>query len=157
MWADREPGLRLPTLQDEKNTMKSTPFNPVIDLAPTPFEERHCLQALRLKEAGLRWKPQAGCFVWDREGVIKVPSPFPQQIYFILNLGRFLEIFETQERIIEKLVWLPTWHQARLLAASKGLSLQEICGLWSSGSIKTPGDELYALYELLLERLQAVR
>ena len=137
--------------------MKATPFNPATDLAPTPFEERHCLLAWRLKESGLGWNPHAGCFVWDREGVITVPSPFPRQIYFILNLRRFLEIFKTLEKMKEKLVWLPTWHQARLLAASKGLSLQDICGLWSPCSIKTQGDELYVLYELMLERLQAVR
>ncbi len=135
----------------------ATPFDPATDLAPTPFEERHCLLAWRLKEAGLGWSPHVGCFVWDREGVITVPSPFPQQIYFILNLGRFLEIFETLEKMKEKMVWLPTWHQARLLADRMGIDSQEICGLWSSESIKTQGDELYALYELLLERLQVIR
>jgi hypothetical protein len=133
--------------------MKSTPFDPASDLAPTPFDERHCLLALRLKKAGLRWKPHAGCFVWDQAGVIKVPSPFPQQIYFILNLGRFLEIFETIERMTENLVWLPTWHQGRLLADLMGLDRQEISGLWSSGKIERPGDELSLLYELLLAKL----
>jgi hypothetical protein len=135
--------------------MKSTPFDPATDPAPIPFEERHCLQALRLKEAGLEWRPHAGCFAWDREGVIKVPSPFPQQIYFILNLERFLEIFETLEKMTEKLVWLPTWHQARLLAAARGISYREIYGLWSSGRIETPGDELSLLYKLLLAKLQS--
>ena len=133
--------------------MKATPFDPATDLAPTPFEERHCLLAWRLKESGLGWNPHVGCFVWDRAGVIRVPSPFPGQIYFILNLGRFLEIFETLEKMKEKLVWLPTWHQARLVADRMGIDSQGICGLWSSGSIKTPEDELYALYELLLNRL----
>jgi hypothetical protein len=139
----------------EKITVKSTPFDSAIDLAPTPFEESHCLLALRLKKAGLKWKPHAGCFVWDREGIIKVPSPFPQQIYFILNLGRFLEIFETLERMEKKLVWLPTWHQARVLAVARGIDRQEISKLWSFGRIETPGDELSLLYELLLKKLQS--
>jgi hypothetical protein len=135
--------------------MKSTPFDPALDLAPTPFEERHCLSALRLKEAGLNWKPHAGCFVWDREGVIQVPSPFPRQVYFILNLGRFLEIFDNLENLIAKLVWLPTWHQARLLADLMGIDGQEISGIWSSGSIETPGYELYFLYGILLAKLHS--
>ena len=137
--------------------MKSTPFDPALDLAPTPFEERHCLLALQLKEAGLRWRPHAGCFVWDREGVIQVPSPFPRQIYFILNLGRFLDIFNTIESLTEKLVWLPTWHQARLLAGLMDIDGREIYGIWSSGRIETPGDELYLLYEILLTRLHSGR
>ena len=137
--------------------MKSTPFDPALDLAPTPFEERHCLLALQLKEAGLRWRPHAGCFVWDREGVIQVPSPFPRQVYFILNLGRFLDIFNTIESLTEKLVWLPTWHQARLLAGLMDIDGREIYGIWSSGRIETPGDELYLLYEILLTRLHSGR
>ena len=137
--------------------MKSSPFDPALDLAPTPFEERHCLLALQLKEAGLRWRPHAGCFVWDREGVIQVPSPFPRQIYFILNLGRFLDIFNTIESLTEKLVWLPTWHQARLLAGLMDIDGREIYGIWSSGRIETPGDELYLLYEILLTRLHSGR
>lgn len=135
--------------------MKSTPFDPALDLAPTPFEERHGLLALQLKEAGLQWRPHAGCFVWDREGVIQVPSPFPRQVYFILNLGRFLEIFDNLENLIAKLVWLPTWHQARLLAERLGIDNQEIAGLWSAGRIDTAGDELYLLYEILLTRLRS--
>ncbi|MFZ2087168.1 MAG: hypothetical protein WAU47_01225 [Desulfobaccales bacterium] len=135
--------------------MKSTPFDPAFDLAPTPFEERHCLRAMHLKEAGLRWKPHAGCFVWDREGVIQVPSPFPRQIYFILNLGRFLELFETIENLMAKLVWLPTWHQARLLAGLMGIDVKEIYGIRSSGSIETPEDELHLLYEILLAKLHS--
>jgi hypothetical protein len=135
--------------------MKSTPFDHATDLAPTPFEERHCLLALRLKIAGLRWKPHAGCFVWDREGIIQVPSPFPQQIYFILNLGRFLEIFNNLENITEKLIWIPTWHQVRLIANLMGIESLKIQGLWSYGSIQTPADEVYLLYELLLAKLES--
>ena len=92
--------------------MKPTPFNPETDLAPIPFTEKHCQAASKLKKAGLLWKPHVGCFVWDPEGYIKVDSPFPERIYFILNLGHFLRLFEATKKMVEKLVWLPTWHQA---------------------------------------------
>jgi len=84
--------------------MKATPFNPKADLAPIPFDSRHCRVALQLKEAGLVWQPHAGCFVWDRDRHIPVPSPFPGQIYFVLNVERFLGIFESVDNMKEKLV-----------------------------------------------------
>ncbi|HSO72101.1 MAG TPA: hypothetical protein VLR91_05570, partial [Thermodesulfobacteriota bacterium] len=59
------------------------------------------------------------------------------------------------ENITEKLIWIPTWHQARLIANLMGIESLKIQGLWSYGSIQTPGDELYLLYELLLAKLES--
>jgi len=70
-------------------------FNPEKDLAPMPFDERICLHALEMKNSGLAWRPHVGCFVWDRDELIKPVSPFPGRIYFILNLARFIDIFDT--------------------------------------------------------------
>ena len=134
--------------------MKSTPFDPATDLAPIPFEERHCLQALRLKEAGLGWKPHAGCFVWDQEGVIKVPSPFPQQIYFILNLGRFLEIFKTLARMTEKLVWLPTWHQCWIILKELGIDNKTCLEKLSVQDSADGSRGIYFLYDILIKKLK---
>ena len=100
------------------------------DLPPTPFGKDHRELALRLKQAGLAWKPHVGCFVWDREGLIPADSPFPDRVYFILNLGHFLRLLGTAERVRERLVWLPTWHQARLAAEKLGVdekALRDIC------------------------------
>jgi len=66
------------------------------------------LLASELKRAGLPWKPHVGCFLWDRDALIEASSPFPNRIYFILNLEHFLGRFETSEKIAEKLGWLPT-------------------------------------------------
>jgi len=89
-------------------------FNPEKDLAPMPFDERICLHALEMKNSGLVWRPHVGCFVWDPNEIIKPASPFPGRIYFILSLSRFIDIFGSIDQISSKLVWLPTWHQARL-------------------------------------------
>jgi hypothetical protein len=101
--------------------MKPTPFDPAADLPPLCFEEPCLRLAAELKEAGLEWKPHVGCFVWDPEGSIVVDSPFPARVYFILNLGRFLQIFGSIEEMKKKLVWLPTWFQARLLCQRLGI------------------------------------
>ena len=66
--------------------MTSNRFNPEKDLAPMPFDERICRQALEMKKTGLDWRPQVGCFMWDPDYAIKPASPFPGRIYFILIL-----------------------------------------------------------------------
>jgi hypothetical protein len=128
--------------------MKPTPFNPEQDLAPTPFDKRHKEIAAALKAAGLPWQPHVGCFVWDRDHHIEVSSPFPGRVYFILNLGHFLKRFETVEEIADKLIWLPTWNQTRLLCERYGIRYtffeESVSG----------NDELIELYKLLLNELK---
>jgi hypothetical protein len=133
--------------------MRPTPFRSDIDLAPIPFGQNLRLAAKRLKEAGLLWHPQVGCFVWDEMGVIEVPSPFPDRIYFVLNLGHFLRRFGTEENMVEKLVWLPTWHQARLICGRMGISATEISEALCAASVDTPGGELLLVYNLILTKL----
>lgn len=134
--------------------MKPTPFDPAADLAPLPFDERHRDMAFRLKRAGLPWNPHMGCFVWDREGSIPVESPFPDRVYFILNLGHFLRLLGTAERVRERLVWLPTWHQARLAAEKLGVDAKALRNIWEGEKAPRPGEELLRLYELLLTALE---
>jgi hypothetical protein len=133
--------------------MKAVPFDPETDTAPTPFDRRHLDMALNLKQHGLKWHPHVGCFVWDPEEVIEAPSPFPHRVYFILSLPRFVDIFGTVERAAETLVWLPTWHQARLAAASLGIGQKQIEGLFSPDSPASPGEELLGLYRLIAQAL----
>lgn len=121
--------------------MTSIPFDPGKDIAPIPFEERLCRSALALKERGLPWRPHVGCFVWDPEGVIESPSPFPNRIYFILSLPRFLGIFGTAENMIDKLVWLPTMHQAKTVCRQLGFK------------DKTEGLDIYQLYDQVGEAM----
>lgn len=134
--------------------MKPTPFNPETDLPPIPFDLRHCQLAAELKKAGLPWTPHVGCFVWDRDHHIEASSPFPHRIYFILNVGRFLQIFSSHAEVAEKLIWLPTEHQARLLCSRLGVSNAAMAALWSTGEHLTPEASLFALYCLLLDTLR---
>lgn len=118
-----------------------------INLAPIPFEARHVALAKELKRLGLPWTPHVGCFVWDAENTIEAGSPFPANLYFILSLPRFLGIFGSLDAMVEKLVWLPTWHQARLLRRRMGIKFQDIVVMWNSDCPLGPGDDLEALYE----------
>ena len=53
------------------------------------------------------------------------------------------------EAMVKKLVWVPTWHQARLLGRRLGVEDKEIAAIWESGGPMNPGDELEAIYEKL--------
>ncbi len=132
--------------------MHSTPFNIETDLPPIPFDQRVYEMAAQLKKSGLPWKPCAGCFVWDRDEHMDVPSPFPDRLYFILNLGRFLEIFGSLENIVKKLIWVPTWHQARLLCDRLGVDKVKISDLLFNEKHAGTDDVLH-LYNILLKHL----
>lgn len=129
---------------------EATPFKPDTDLAPIPFTLRACEMARALKKAGLPWRVHVGCFVWDPENIIIPPSPFPNRVYFILNITRFLKIFGSVEEMKKKLVWLPTWHQTRLLCEQFGIE-DDLESLLSKDPKPSPGKDLMHLYELLLE------
>ncbi len=134
--------------------MKTIRFNEHQDLAPMPFEDRICRKALELKRLGLNWHPHVGCFVWDVDNTIQVDSPFPGKIYFILSLPRFIEIFGSIENIIAKLVWLPTWHQARILCQQLRIPAADIAGHLQFDKSIAPGEELLQIYELLAKAIQ---
>jgi hypothetical protein len=93
--------------------MSSTKFDPEKDIAPIPFNEEVCQLALEMKRLGLVGRPHGGCFAWDPDTCIKQASPFPNRIYFVLSMPILLGIFDSTINMIEKLVWSPTWHQAR--------------------------------------------
>lgn len=133
--------------------MKPTPFVARTDLEPIPFSPEHCALAKELKEKGLDWHPHVGCFVWDENGHISVSSPFPNRIYFILNLGHFFKIFETLENMKERLVWLPTWHKARIICKRLHVDKREINRVVGFPEVKAVGEDIIALYELILEKL----
>lgn len=100
--------------------MKPTPFAQGQDFAPIPFDHRLYEAAEQLKKAGLSWQPHVGCFVRDPEVVIPEPSPFPDRVYFILNLNHFVRRFGSPEAVAERTVWLPTLHQCWELLSRHG-------------------------------------
>ncbi len=123
--------------------MQPVPFNPATDLAPLPFDAELCELARDLKQGGLPWRPHVGCFVWDPDENIKPASPFPHQIYFILSLPRFIAIFGSIDALREKVVWLPTWHQARHLCRRYGIDAAP------PSPAASPTEELKMLYRLI--------
>ncbi len=129
--------------------MQPVPFDPETDLAPLPFDAELCERARALKQRGLPWRPHVGCFVWDPDQSIKPASPFPLQIYFILSLPRFIEIFGSIDAITEKVIWLPTWHQARLLCQRYGINPAP------PPPAASPTEELKILYRLLITAVAA--
>lgn len=134
--------------------MNPMPFNSQKDLPPVVFDTQICRLANELKQLGIPWQPHVGCFVWDPDEHIKVESPFPHRIYFILSLSRFIDIFGSVEAIAEKLVWLPTWHQARLLCQQMGVSDEAVVNIWQSQIPISAGEELRQIYTLLIGALK---
>lgn len=133
--------------------MKPTPFVEGTDLEPIPFSSRHCKLTKRFKEKGLDWEPHVGCFVWDENGHISISSPFPNRIYFILNLGHFFKVSQPLENIKERLVWLPTWHQARIICKRLHVGQREINSVKGFLEVKEVGEDIIVLYELILRKL----
>ena len=133
--------------------VKPTPFVEGTDLEPIPFSAEHCDLAKTLKEKGLDWRPHVGCFVWDEKGHIEVSSPFPNRIYFILNLGHFLKIFETIENMKVKLVWLPTCHQAKIICKNLNISQTEINAALCGEEAERMWADVRVLYNLISRRL----
>ncbi len=129
-------------------------FDPENDLEPTSFDEPLCHLALEMKRRGLPWRPHVGCFVWDPDSHIQPDSPFPNRVYFILSLPRFIDIFGSIQSITEKLVWLPTWHQAHLLCQNLGVGVSPMAENWKSLTIAGPAEGLAIIYRALIEKLK---
>ena len=134
--------------------MKPVPFNPQKDLPPVVFDIETCHLATKIKELGIDWQPHVGCFVWDPDEHIKADSPFPHRIYFILSLPRFIDIFGSVDAIAENLVWLPTWHQARLLCQRLNVPDKDVAHIWQRQAFFSVGEELKQIYALLIHALQ---
>jgi hypothetical protein len=134
--------------------MTTQRFNPEEDFAPMPFDKQICLKALEMKNSGLVWRPHVGCFVWDPDEIIKPDSPFPNRIYFILSLKRFIDIFKTIDRIADKLVWLPTHNQAldlyRLLNGTGGVKTRRE----PEGPELSEVEKLLYIYGLIIDALK---
>ena len=134
--------------------MKPVPFNPQKDLAPVVFDIETCHLAAKIKQLGIDWQPHVGCFVWDPDEHIEADSPFPHRIYFILSLPRFIDIFGSVDAIAENLVWLPTWHQARLLCQRLNVPDKDVAHIWQRQAFFSVGEELKQIYALLIHALQ---
>ena len=119
-----------------------------------PLDEHICLKALEMKKNKLVWRPHVGCFVWDPGEIIQPASPFPGRIYFILSMTRFINIFGSIDQIASKLVWLPTWHQARLVYQKLEATDNVMEISRPEGHTISINEELLQIYELIITTLQ---
>lgn len=124
-------------------------------LAPIPMDDRLLHLALELKTAGLQWEPEVGYFVWDPQGLISHPSPFPKRIYFILSMKRFLKVFGDLEKMKRHLVWLPTWYQVRQVMRRLEIGPGERDPGRSFSQPSTPEEEMIRLYRCILKHLKS--
>jgi hypothetical protein len=134
--------------------MRTVPFDPQNDLAPIPFEDALCQLALEIKQLGLQWHPHVGCFLWDPDRFIVYPSPFPNRVYFVLSLPRFIDIFGSVENIVAKLVWLPTWHQARLICHQLEIEDNVMLGLLRGKKVLSMNEDLKYIYRCICTALK---
>ncbi len=120
---------------------------------PIPINDNILESALRLKRLGLPWSPHVGCFVWDREAVISAPSPFPKRVYFILNIRRFTNIFGSEEKMRQQLVWVPTWHQSFQLCRRLGVRHVETERMFDGKRLPSEEEGLMQAYDLIARQL----
>ena len=88
------------------------------------FSAQEIHGATQLRDLGLYWEPQPGHYVWDEAGLIELPSPFQDGVYFILDLKHFLRRAGTLDGLKQSMVWLPTWRDARLILHTIGFGLK---------------------------------
>lgn len=121
--------------------------------AAASFSQDEIRLAHELKAAGLPWNPQPGHYVWDGMPLIQRDSPFHDRVFFILDLKHFLRRSETIERLVESMVWLPTWEQCRDQLADRSVAAEEIAAhLQATDAIENRNERL-ELYVLLLRTL----
>lgn len=117
------------------------------------FSDQEIELAREIKQAGLQWEPTVGNYVYDEHGLIEVPSPFQEKVYFILDLKHFLRRSETLENLTEKMIWLPAWEQAREILSELNVnteSINETLQMQNAFNTKT---ERLILYKLILAEL----
>ena len=119
-----------------------------------PFSADDIALARQLRDAGLRWTPAVGHYVYDEAGLIEVPSPFQERVYFILDLKHFLRRAGTIAQLQQAMFWLPQWHQARELARSHGVADQAIAEIVSRPRTLADHTELTSLLEVVLAALR---
>jgi hypothetical protein len=109
--------------------------------------------AKRLRDLGLVWEPMPGHYVWDEAGLIEKASPFQEGVYFILDINHFLRRAGSLDAMKRSLIWLPTWHDARDVLQTLGVSDAEVASRLASKEAIEHRAELMVLYELIAETL----
>lgn len=69
-------------------------------------------------------------------------------------MNRFLDIFQTIETMIDQLVWLPAWHQARAVCSDLKIDDHVLKETFCSQNGFTAENDLRIIYDIILSRLR---
>lgn len=119
------------------------------------FSETEIELAKELKKAGFPWVPKPGHFVLDDDQVFHHTSPFQPHVFFILDLQHFLRYTGDIDGMKRRLVWLPTWHDAREQLQLAGVSHAEVIEYLRANSALENGRDLEWLLRLWLDKQNA--
>lgn len=117
------------------------------------YSDEEIAGARELRERGLNWQPAVGHYCYDESNLIDAPSPFQENVYFILDLKHFLRRSETIAALADKMTWLPDWRQTRQLLRERGVSDEAVAQRLAEKNAIAAQRELLTLYEFLAEQL----
>ncbi|MBN8601831.1 MAG: hypothetical protein E6R05_05470 [Candidatus Moraniibacteriota bacterium] len=109
--------------------------------------------AKAIKKAGFNWKPEPGHFVLDDDQVFHHASPFQDHVFFILDLQHFLRYTGSIDGMKSRLVWLPSWHDAREQLRKLGVTDALMAAYLHDHKAIENGNELEWLLRLWLEKI----
>ena len=118
------------------------------------FSQEEIEMARELRRLGLKWEPCVGHYVYDENRSCPKGSPFQDRVYFILNYDCFMNHLGGVERFKEVMLWLPTWHDAREMLQSLGVSDEKVALRLQGCRALESRKELLILYEMIAESLR---
>lgn len=110
--------------------------------------------ARQLRRLGLSWEPRPGHYVYDETAFCRKGSPFQDRVYFILNYDFFMKQVGGVDRFKQIMLWLPTWHDAREVLRSLGVSDAQVSAALQDQRAIENRRELMLLYEMIAETLE---
>ena len=117
------------------------------------FSESEINTVMKLRAAGLNWRPGPGQYVFDINGIMRAGSPFQAGIFLIHSTNTFEVMVGGLDELIENFVWLPTWEDCRSWLRNESVSEDRVMGAWKSGEAQGLSDR-QVLYELMLKILE---
>jgi hypothetical protein len=143
--------------QDHRRHSSGGTGAPCQEIRLMHFTAEQIALARQMRDHGLPWDPAVGHYVHDETGLIEIPSPFQQHVYFILDMKHFLRRAGTVDALKARMLWLPQWHQARKIARDLGIPDAVLTRQLANGQAFESDAELNTLYRLIIEALQSGR
>ena len=107
-----------------------------------------------MKDAGLLWEPQVGCFVWDRSQTIDAPSPFGENIIMSLSSDHSSGNLVQPKRRLKVLCGFLNGIRRCGSVNASGIDHDAIASVSKDINPTEAGNILLALYRLILVTLE---